>query len=105
MNIAHPCGGFLLNIRSKTEHDLKSTTIHLECVAKLMSSVSFSYLLLGVGIDGGNVKERESNNKSIQLIKQRGKVKALDEEIHSKWRLRFSLVKPSISHFLCWFDL
>lgn len=40
--------------------------------------------MLGVGIDGGNGKEWESNAKSIQLIKQRGKVKALDEEIHSK---------------------
>lgn len=40
--------------------------------------------LLGVGIDGGNGKEWESNAKSIQMIKQRGKVKVLDEEIHSK---------------------
>ncbi|KAL6114423.1 glutamine--fructose-6-phosphate aminotransferase [isomerizing] 1 [Pungitius pungitius] len=35
----------------------------------------------GVGIDGGNGKDWETNAKSIQLIKQRGKVKALDEEI------------------------
>uniref|UniRef100_A0AAQ4RI31 glutamine--fructose-6-phosphate transaminase (isomerizing) n=1 Tax=Gasterosteus aculeatus aculeatus TaxID=481459 RepID=A0AAQ4RI31_GASAC len=38
----------------------------------------------GVGIDGGNGKDWETNAKSIQLIKQRGKVKALDEEIDSK---------------------
>lgn len=42
---------------------------------------------LGVGIDGGNAKDWESNAKNIQLIKQTGKVKALDEEIHSKLRL------------------
>lgn len=40
--------------------------------------------LAGVGIDGGNSKDWETNARSIQLIKQRGKVKALDEEIHSK---------------------
>lgn len=44
-------------------------------------------LFLGVGIDAGNGKEWESNAKSIQLIKQRGKVKVLDEEIHSKYFL------------------
>lgn len=38
----------------------------------------------GVGIDGGNNKDWENNSKSIQLIKQRGKVKVLDEEIHSE---------------------
>lgn len=42
---------------------------------------------LGVGIDGGNGKDWESNAKSIKLIKQRGKVKALDEEIHSELKL------------------
>ncbi|XP_011832233.1 PREDICTED: glutamine--fructose-6-phosphate aminotransferase [isomerizing] 2-like [Mandrillus leucophaeus] len=37
----------------------------------------------GVAIDGNNddVKERY-----IQLVKKRGKVKALDEELYSKWR-------------------
>lgn len=44
-----------------------------------------------MGIDGGNGKEWETKAKSIQLIKQRGKVKALDEEIHSKMRLSCSL--------------
>lgn len=37
----------------------------------------------GVGIDGGNSKDWENNAKSIHLIKHSGKVKVLDEEIHS----------------------
>lgn len=53
-------------------------------------------MLLGVGIDGGNGKEWESNAKSIQLIKQRGKVKALDEEIHSKLRWSFLTWQESV---------
>lgn len=44
----------------------------------------------GVGIDGGNSKDWESNAKSIHLIKQRGKVKALDEEIHSEQRAYYT---------------
>lgn len=48
--------------------------------------VSLWFFSLGVGIDGGNGKDWESNAKSINLIKQSGKVKALDEEIHSKQR-------------------
>ncbi|XP_043938962.1 glutamine--fructose-6-phosphate aminotransferase [isomerizing] 1 [Protopterus annectens] len=36
----------------------------------------------GVGVDGGNNKNWENNAQHIKLIKQRGKVKALDEEIH-----------------------
>ncbi|KAM4039596.1 glutamine--fructose-6-phosphate aminotransferase [isomerizing] 1 [Anomaloglossus baeobatrachus] len=35
----------------------------------------------GVGIDGGNEKNWENNANQIQLIKKKGKVKALDEEI------------------------
>ena len=38
---------------------------------------------LGVGIDGGNDKDWEANACKIQLIKKKGKVKALDEEVHS----------------------
>ncbi|XP_072258924.1 glutamine--fructose-6-phosphate aminotransferase [isomerizing] 1-like [Pyxicephalus adspersus] len=39
----------------------------------------------GVGIDGGNEKENwENNSKKIQLIKKKGKVKALDEEINKQ---------------------
>lgn len=44
----------------------------------------------GVGIDAGNSKDWENNAKSIQLIKQRGKVKVLDEEIHSTMMLFIS---------------
>ncbi|XP_041444092.1 glutamine--fructose-6-phosphate aminotransferase [isomerizing] 1 [Xenopus laevis] len=36
----------------------------------------------GVGIDGGNEKNWENNSNQIQLIKKKGKVKALDEEIN-----------------------
>lgn len=48
-------------------------------------------VLLGVGIDGGNTKDWETNTKNIQLIKQTGKVKALNEEIHSEHRANGSL--------------
>lgn len=40
---------------------------------------------LGVGVDGGNDKDWEANACKIQLIKQKGKVKALDEEVHSTY--------------------
>ncbi|KAK2092622.1 Glucosamine--fructose-6-phosphate aminotransferase 1 [Saguinus oedipus] len=35
-----------------------------------------------VGVDGGNDKDWEANACKIQLIKKKGKVKALDEEVH-----------------------
>ncbi|XP_053320299.1 glutamine--fructose-6-phosphate aminotransferase [isomerizing] 1 isoform X1 [Spea bombifrons] len=38
----------------------------------------------GVGVDGGNEKNWENNSSSIQLIKQKGKVKALDEAINKQ---------------------
>lgn len=38
-----------------------------------------------MGIDGGNDKDWEANACKIQLIKQKGKVKALDEEVHSMY--------------------
>ena len=38
-----------------------------------------------MGIDGGNDKDWEANACKIQLIKQKGKVKALDEEVHSTY--------------------
>ncbi|CAN9513383.1 unnamed protein product [Ophioblennius macclurei] len=57
----------------------------LEILLKGLRRLEYrGYDSAGVGIDGGNVKEWESNAKSIQLIKQRGKVKALDEEIHKQ---------------------
>ena len=38
-----------------------------------------------MGVDGGNDKDWEANACKIQLIKQKGKVKALDEEVHSMY--------------------
>lgn len=63
-------------------------------------------VLIGVGIDGGNTKDWESNAKNIQLIKQSGKVKALDEEIHSKLSLNGSAAKHRrrFSCHVCLFD-
>ncbi|XP_026198997.1 LOW QUALITY PROTEIN: glutamine--fructose-6-phosphate aminotransferase [isomerizing] 1-like [Anabas testudineus] len=57
----------------------------LEILLKGLRRLEYrGYDSAGVGIDGGNGKEWESNAKSIQLIKQRGKVKALDEEINKQ---------------------
>ncbi|XP_034547366.1 glutamine--fructose-6-phosphate aminotransferase [isomerizing] 1 [Notolabrus celidotus] len=57
----------------------------LEILLKGLQRLEYrGYDSAGVGIDGGNGKDWESNAKSIQLIKQRGKVKALDEEIHKQ---------------------
>lgn len=41
----------------------------------------------GVGIDAGNEKNWENNSGKIQLIKKKGKVKALDEEINKQENL------------------
>ncbi|XP_059379797.1 glutamine--fructose-6-phosphate aminotransferase [isomerizing] 1-like [Carassius carassius] len=55
----------------------------LEVLIKGLQRLEYrGYDSAGVGIDGGNSKEWETNSKSIQLIKQTGKVKALDDEIH-----------------------
>uniref|UniRef100_A0A8C1IQB7 Glutamine--fructose-6-phosphate aminotransferase [isomerizing] 1 n=1 Tax=Cyprinus carpio TaxID=7962 RepID=A0A8C1IQB7_CYPCA len=55
----------------------------LEVLIKGLRRLEYrGYDSAGVGIDGGNSKEWETNSKSIHLIKQTGKVKALDEEIH-----------------------
>ncbi|TRY99422.1 hypothetical protein DNTS_022981 [Danionella cerebrum] len=55
----------------------------LEVLIKGLRRLEYrGYDSAGVGIDGGNSKEPESNSKSIHLIKQTGKVQALDEEIH-----------------------
>uniref|UniRef100_A0A671UJ51 glutamine--fructose-6-phosphate transaminase (isomerizing) n=1 Tax=Sparus aurata TaxID=8175 RepID=A0A671UJ51_SPAAU len=57
----------------------------LEILIKGLQRLEYrGYDSAGVGIDGGNGKDWESNAKSIQLIKQRGKVKALDEEINKQ---------------------
>ncbi|XP_077119165.1 glutamine--fructose-6-phosphate aminotransferase [isomerizing] 1 isoform X2 [Ranitomeya variabilis] len=45
----------------------------------------------GVGIDGGNEKNWENNASQIQLIKKKGKVKALDEEINKQEDLDLEL--------------
>ncbi|XP_069622672.1 glutamine--fructose-6-phosphate aminotransferase [isomerizing] 1 isoform X2 [Ranitomeya imitator] len=45
----------------------------------------------GVGIDGGNEKNWENNANQIQLIKKKGKVKALDEEINKQEDLDLEL--------------
>ncbi|XP_068460784.1 glutamine--fructose-6-phosphate aminotransferase [isomerizing] 1 [Clinocottus analis] len=57
----------------------------LEILLKGLHRLEYrGYDSAGVGIDGGDGKDWESNAKSIQLIKQRGKVKALDEEINKQ---------------------
>ncbi|KAM9810970.1 LOW QUALITY PROTEIN: glutamine--fructose-6-phosphate aminotransferase [isomerizing] 1-like [Neosynchiropus ocellatus] len=57
----------------------------LEILLKGLQRLEYrGYDSAGVGIDGGNSKESELNAKSIHLIKQRGKVKVLDEEIHKQ---------------------
>lgn len=54
--------------------------------------IVFTAFVLGVGIDGGNDKDWEANACKISLIKKKGKVKALDEEVNSK----FSIVHCTI---------
>uniref|UniRef100_A0A672R602 glutamine--fructose-6-phosphate transaminase (isomerizing) n=1 Tax=Sinocyclocheilus grahami TaxID=75366 RepID=A0A672R602_SINGR len=55
----------------------------LEVLIKGLHRLEYrGYDSAGVGIDGGNSKEWETNSKNIHLIKQTGKVKSLDEEIH-----------------------
>ncbi|KAM9744155.1 glutamine--fructose-6-phosphate aminotransferase [isomerizing] 1 [Menidia menidia] len=57
----------------------------LEILLKGLRRLEYrGYDSAGVGIDGGNGKDWKSNARTIQLIKQRGKVKALDEEIHKQ---------------------
>ncbi|XP_038141659.1 glutamine--fructose-6-phosphate aminotransferase [isomerizing] 1 [Cyprinodon tularosa] len=57
----------------------------LEILLKGLRRLEYrGYDSAGVGIDGGNSKDWEANAKTIQLIKQRGKVKALDEEINKQ---------------------
>ncbi|XP_061134556.1 glutamine--fructose-6-phosphate aminotransferase [isomerizing] 1 isoform X2 [Syngnathus typhle] len=57
----------------------------LEILLKGLRRLEYrGYDSAGVGIDGGNGKDWETNGRTIQLIKQRGKVNALDEEIHKQ---------------------
>lgn len=73
-------------------------------VSLLVSAVScFTLFLhlpfwcLGVGVDGGNDKDWEANACKIQLIKQKGKVKALDEEVHSTYCTAVLCLLPSLA--------
>ncbi|KFR12319.1 Glutamine--fructose-6-phosphate aminotransferase [isomerizing] 1, partial [Opisthocomus hoazin] len=57
----------------------------LETLIKGLQRLEYrGYDSAGVGIDGGNDKDWEANACKIQLIKQKGKVKALDEEVHKQ---------------------
>uniref|UniRef100_A0AAR2IPM3 Glutamine--fructose-6-phosphate aminotransferase [isomerizing] 1 n=1 Tax=Pygocentrus nattereri TaxID=42514 RepID=A0AAR2IPM3_PYGNA len=56
----------------------------LEILLKGLQRLEYRGYDSAVGIDGGNNKDWESNAKSIHLIKQRGKVKVLDEEINKQ---------------------
>ncbi|XP_011363921.1 glutamine--fructose-6-phosphate aminotransferase [isomerizing] 1 [Pteropus vampyrus] len=56
----------------------------LETLIKGLQRLEYrGYDSAGVGVDGGNDKDWEANACKIQLIKKKGKVKALDEEVHS----------------------
>nr|XP_033804303.1 glutamine--fructose-6-phosphate aminotransferase [isomerizing] 1 [Geotrypetes seraphini] len=57
----------------------------LETLIKGLQRLEYrGYDSAGVGIDGGNEKDWEANSSKIELIKKKGKVKALDEEIHKQ---------------------
>uniref|UniRef100_A0A8B9V7U0 glutamine--fructose-6-phosphate transaminase (isomerizing) n=1 Tax=Anas zonorhyncha TaxID=75864 RepID=A0A8B9V7U0_9AVES len=57
----------------------------LETLIKGLQRLEYrGYDSAGVGIDGGNDKDWEANACKIHLIKQKGKVKALDEEVHKQ---------------------
>uniref|UniRef100_A0A8C9UHR0 glutamine--fructose-6-phosphate transaminase (isomerizing) n=1 Tax=Serinus canaria TaxID=9135 RepID=A0A8C9UHR0_SERCA len=57
----------------------------LETLIKGLQRLEYrGYDSAGVGLDGGNDKDWEANAGKIHIIKQTGKVKALDEEVHSK---------------------
>uniref|UniRef100_G1MPR9 Glutamine--fructose-6-phosphate aminotransferase [isomerizing] 1 n=1 Tax=Meleagris gallopavo TaxID=9103 RepID=G1MPR9_MELGA len=57
----------------------------LETLIKGLQRLEYrGYDSAGVGIDGGNDKDWEAKACKIQLIKRKGKVKALDEEVHKQ---------------------
>uniref|UniRef100_A0ABI7Z989 glutamine--fructose-6-phosphate transaminase (isomerizing) n=1 Tax=Felis catus TaxID=9685 RepID=A0ABI7Z989_FELCA len=57
----------------------------LETLIKGLQRLEYrGYDSAGVGVDGGNDKDWEANACKIQLIKKKGKVKALDEEVHKQ---------------------
>lgn len=53
------------------------------CIIQLFSHC-FS---AGIAVDGPNKNTSELNGTSICLIKKKGKVKALDEELYSEWHV------------------
>ncbi|XP_053125620.1 glutamine--fructose-6-phosphate aminotransferase [isomerizing] 1 isoform X2 [Hemicordylus capensis] len=57
----------------------------LETLIKGLQRLEYrGYDSAGVGIDGGNDKDWEANACKIALIKKKGKVKALDEEVNKQ---------------------
>ncbi|NXK68891.1 GFPT1 aminotransferase, partial [Sylvietta virens] len=57
----------------------------LETLIKGLQRLEYrGYDSAGVGLDGGNDKDWEANACKIHIIKQTGKVKALDEEVHKQ---------------------
>uniref|UniRef100_A0A8C9NST4 glutamine--fructose-6-phosphate transaminase (isomerizing) n=1 Tax=Serinus canaria TaxID=9135 RepID=A0A8C9NST4_SERCA len=57
----------------------------LETLIKGLQRLEYrGYDSAGVGLDGGNDKDWEANAGKIHIIKQTGKVKALDEEVHKQ---------------------
>uniref|UniRef100_A0A8C7DYH5 glutamine--fructose-6-phosphate transaminase (isomerizing) n=1 Tax=Naja naja TaxID=35670 RepID=A0A8C7DYH5_NAJNA len=57
----------------------------LETLIKGLQRLEYrGYDSAGVGIDGGNDKDWEANAGKITLIKKKGKVKALDEEVNKQ---------------------
>uniref|UniRef100_A0A670J0H1 glutamine--fructose-6-phosphate transaminase (isomerizing) n=1 Tax=Podarcis muralis TaxID=64176 RepID=A0A670J0H1_PODMU len=57
----------------------------LETLIKGLQRLEYrGYDSAGVGIDGGNDKDWEANAGKIALIKKKGKVKALDEEVNKQ---------------------
>uniref|UniRef100_A0A5F8HAX5 glutamine--fructose-6-phosphate transaminase (isomerizing) n=1 Tax=Monodelphis domestica TaxID=13616 RepID=A0A5F8HAX5_MONDO len=57
----------------------------LETLIKGLQRLEYrGYDSAGVGVDGGNDKDWEANACKIQLIKKKGKVKALDEEVNKQ---------------------
>ncbi|XP_061427461.1 glutamine--fructose-6-phosphate aminotransferase [isomerizing] 2-like [Lethenteron reissneri] len=64
----------------------------LETLIKGLQRLEYrGYDSAGIAIDGGNSKDWEKNAEHITLIKKRGKVKALDEEIYKQKDLEMDL--------------
>uniref|UniRef100_A0A8C4U843 glutamine--fructose-6-phosphate transaminase (isomerizing) n=1 Tax=Falco tinnunculus TaxID=100819 RepID=A0A8C4U843_FALTI len=80
----HPAGGPRI-FAYLNYHVPRTRREILETLIKGLQRLEYrGYDSAGVGIDGGNDKDWEANACKIQLIKQKGKVKALDEEVHKQ---------------------